>query len=476
MRTNKAIEERIRGLCYQSSNKARGKILSVMLRTVTQDDASNPRDIQRTLWRNIMKMPLAKLALLVVAIGVVAIAINHLGGSLDGTGVAWADVVQNLERHLKANDAIHLVITDRRPVDDFEFGAVVKKEEIWMQRPYNMRREVTFQVNDTSVDMTFSSGTSIENEEGGWDFSHDKQRWGFEDGDLMNVKHRISKRELRKKNMDSWLMGRYYAIHNWKEGTYNTPVGDVVGHTELNGEGVTIYDFREFEGVRHKCWLRDKDARLLRMEVYIAEETMPAQTYEILSDEVAPHPSIFTPAIPKDYTSGQVLGYEDQPQLIHSRVVAVVQDAESAKFYRLNLDRGQTREDAIAEAIATDEPAVEVKVEQPTTMRIIAKQPEGSDYQKPASRLEIGFGTIGVHRYGVKFDDEDDPGNSKIVIMPRSDYAGQGSIVFETLNYRTDYSYCKVAFDADGDGLMDAWCQVPSQEVVAGWLEEIKNK
>ena len=36
---------------------------------------------------------------------------------------------------------------------------------------------------------------------------------------------------------------------------------------------------------------------------------------------------------------------------------------------------------------------------------------------------------------------------------------------------RNVVSYAKVAFDADGDGHMDAWCQLPSDQVIEDWLK-----
>jgi hypothetical protein len=53
---------------------------------------------QHLLWENILRSPITKLAAAAVIIIAALIGIYHFGGSLDGSSVAWADVVKNVEQ------------------------------------------------------------------------------------------------------------------------------------------------------------------------------------------------------------------------------------------------------------------------------------------------------------------------------------------------------------------------------------------
>ena len=466
----KKLAEKIR---FKSSTATRDRILADAEAALMKSRKDRPDVFQPglSIWRTIMKSRIAKLAAAAVVVLGVYFGLKFLGGPIDGASFAWAEVMQDFEQHLRTNDYIHLVITNRKPIlrDNLNLGDVIKKEEIWVQRPFNMRIEEVYRVNNAPDYITFTPSTAVYNEEGEFYLNHNRKIWGFRDADLINVKHKITYRQLRNKYINNYLAAKYYAKYDWQEDTYNRPNGKAVDYTKLDGEGVTIYEFSEYEGKRHKCWLRDTDGRLLRMEVYEEQEKRPTEIYEVLSYEAPLNKHFFDASIPEDYTNGQLLGYEDQPQLINPQVATVVTDEQSAKFYRLNIKSGQTREEAIVKAIATTEPAIEVKVEQPSNLKVILKQPQESNNQKPYKWNSIGFGVVGGRKYGVLIDKGHNSEKKRIVIKQASEYKGEGQIIFEFLNYRTDYSYCKVAFDADGDGQMDVWCQVPSEEVASTW-------
>jgi len=208
------------------------------------------------------------------------------------------------------------------------------------------------------------------------------------------------------------------------------------------------------------------------MEVYTENEKKPVEIYEVLSYEAPANSHYFEATIPSDYTNGQLLGYEDQPQLMNPQVATVVIDEASAKFYRLNVKLGQTPGDVIG----IDEPAFEIHVNQPSSQATVKyKQPAALNDSQPCAQTESGFSFVGSHSYGVQLDNSNTE-KGRIVIMPASEYKDQGEIIFEFRNYRTDYGYCKAAFDADGDGQMDVWCQVPSEEVVAAWRQALTKE
>ena len=126
------------------------------------------------------------------------------------------------------------------------------------------------------------------------------------------------------------------------------------------------------------------------MEVYIENEQKPKKTYEVLSYEAPVNSHFFEATIPSDYTNGQLLGYEDQPQLMNPQKATVVTDEASAKFYRLNTKLGQTPGDVTG----MDEPAFEINVNQPSLARVTYRQPARLDDSKPRTRTHSGFSVI----------------------------------------------------------------------------------
>ncbi len=471
MKSVKEIKLTIKQLKVESSNEIHSRVLNKLQNRLDDAKQQYLADTSPNIWRIIMNSKITKYAAAAVILIAVMIGINQFGGSIDGTSVAWAEVMRNFKQQLQTNDYIHLVITNRKPLsgDDLGFGDVIKKEEIWVQRPFNMRIEEVYQENDVPDYITFTPTTSIYNEEGEFHFSHNKKSWTFRDADVINVKHRVPYRELRKKWINDYLTAKYYAKFNWEEGTYNNPYGRSVDNTELDGDEITIYEFSEYEGKRHRCWLRDKDDRLLRMEVYTENERKPVEIYEVLSYEAPLNEHFFEALIPKDYVNSQLWDYENQPQLINPQVATVVTDEGSAKFYRLNTNLGQTPEDVIG----IEEPVFEIYVKQPQQVTVKIKQPAESNDSKPYTWSHRGIGLSGNHCYGVQLDRNNNSEKGRIVVMPAFDYKDQGQIVFEFLDYQTDYTYCKAAFDADGDGQMDVWCQVPSEEVVSAWRQTL---
>ncbi len=413
----------------------------------------------------------------VIIIGIM-IFVDYLGAPINIANITWAEVIQSFEEQLQTNDYIHLIITNRKlTFGELDIGDIVRKEEIWAQRPFNMRIEENYQVNYLPDHINLVPTTTIYNEKGEYHINHKNNCWGFRDANLIDTWKKITFRELRNEMINDYLNDKYYANFNIDEGTYKTQYGTIIQHTELDGEKITIYEFDENKGKINKCWIRDKNGRLMRMEKYIEGHEKPVEIYEVLSYEAPLNEHFFEANIPRSYHNGQLLGYEDQPQLLNPEVVTVVIDEKSAKFYSLDIKPGQSREEAIAEAIATTETVLEVEVEQPSLLKVIAKQPEESKRQKPESMYKTGSNVVGDHWYGILYGNEDDSESQYIDIMTDTEeYKGQGQIIFETLTYKTDYNFCKIAFDADGDGEMDIWCQIPSEQVVSTWREALINE
>lgn len=79
----------------------REKLRRQMLTAFEEKQPVSRKIVFRTLRRTIMRNPLTKLAAAAAIITVVLIGINYLGGSIDGTNIAWAQVVQEISNHTR---------------------------------------------------------------------------------------------------------------------------------------------------------------------------------------------------------------------------------------------------------------------------------------------------------------------------------------------------------------------------------------
>jgi len=423
------------------------------------------------IWRSLLSIKPLRFAGAAALLMGAFLVYNALDVSPSSSNIAWSQVMQNLEYQIQTNDSIHLFIKDQKPIFGINFGDFIKTEEVWVQRPCFMRAEENWQIVKDPGYVRGIPTTTIYNEEGEYSLNHLTKYWGFLDGDLLNYKHKETYRQLRQKQIDRYLMAKYYALYEEPNGTYHSSPGHVVGQTELEGEGVTLYDFNEYKETTYRCWLRDRDQRLLRMEVYEEEQDKPVRTYQIDYDAV-PQKTLFIPAIPADYQNGQVLGYEDQPTVIHPGVAAVTLDENTLRFYRLPSDKWQNQHEASEADLAERAPAIEIRVEQPDDLFVKHTPPDGSK-QEHNTWHAVGFGYVGELHYGVLVPDQESKSSQRLDIMLSSEYAEQGPIILAFIYYRTDYGYCKAAFDADGDGQMDVWCQIPSEETVLKWRETV---
>jgi hypothetical protein len=421
---------------------------------------------QHILGRTIMKSRMTRYAAAAVIIIGVMVGLDSMNGSPDGAGIVWAEVLEAFNNHLHENDYIHLLIIERNYLSDHQDvapGDIIHKQEIWIKRPGKMRSEETWQIINDPGHIQLVPSTTIYNDKGTYGMNHDSKTWRFVSSDLISPRHKETFRERAHRHVEHYLQARFYGKYDWNQKSYLPTSGRLVGMVEQDGEMIDLYEFSEMEGKKHKCWLGHENKRLYRMEVFAEEMNKPETIYEI-NYEVPPHDSFFEPVIPEDYRNMGILGYEDQPHVMNPDVVAMERDDESVRFYRLDQQPGQTRQAAIETAKEAGPAALEVNLQnrQPK-MTVKAVHPENLQID---SWYTLGGGG---HSVGVLLED-------RIEHMLYFRFDNEGSILYEIVQFRTDFNFCKVAFDADGDGQMDAWYQIPSDEVVAQWRESLGEK
>ena len=409
-------------------------------------------------------------ALLSAAIAViVAITIVRVFfRSSDQHAIAFADVARSFREAIETCERIHLVKTNRRVFSQLDIDDVIEREEVWVQRPAYMREETIYTFSDAVTEDERStyyadSRTRIYNEAGNLDLNHVTRRWGIHDGDTRNVHTTEPYRDVIQGIIDRYLRARFYT--RWDE--RDSGHGTLVEHTEVDGEAVTVYDFVRNESTEYeetcRCWLRDSDNRLVRMELFLRKNKQdPVWIYYPIEYNPEIPEGTFDHEIPEGYVNGQLLGYEDRPYEINPNLVAVVHEAESAKIYKLDLQPGQSREEVLADAVAKGTPRLHVHSpldEIDSTMDIGGAELGIRSDGSPRVWSAGGSTPAGSHYYGVR-----KPGREATTIVSERDFNGTDQVVFEYVIYRTNRMFCKMAYDADGDGVMDAWCEVPTRE------------
>ena len=111
MRTAENIESFIRNIRYKASAEIHERTLNDVLEAHSKSRKIKWATAHSNIWRTIMKSNITKLATAAVVIITVMVVLNHLGGSIDGSGVVLADVAKKIAQ---ANSAIwqeHRILT-----------------------------------------------------------------------------------------------------------------------------------------------------------------------------------------------------------------------------------------------------------------------------------------------------------------------------------------------------------------------------
>lgn len=123
MRPTDNIRKSFKKLLIPTSSELDQKIQEEISRTSGQTDRNQPA--MPALWRIIMKSNVTKFAAAAVIIIGIALVINYLGAPIDGSSVAWGEVIKKLEDiHTYSFRKRRLETTD--PQKNFESGTETK--------------------------------------------------------------------------------------------------------------------------------------------------------------------------------------------------------------------------------------------------------------------------------------------------------------------------------------------------------------
>lgn len=98
MRSTKNVEKLVRNAAIHSNPDVNQAILRDLLRQFAEGKAQKSALSGPNIWRTIMKNPITKLAAAAVIVIAALIIIHQFGGSIDGTSIAWADVIKEMQQ------------------------------------------------------------------------------------------------------------------------------------------------------------------------------------------------------------------------------------------------------------------------------------------------------------------------------------------------------------------------------------------
>ena len=90
------IEKLLKNARMDTNPEADRAVLNDVLKVFENSKTNN--NLKLNIWRIIMKSRITKLAVAAIVIFAVFISVNHFGGSIDGTSVAFAEVVQQIRQ------------------------------------------------------------------------------------------------------------------------------------------------------------------------------------------------------------------------------------------------------------------------------------------------------------------------------------------------------------------------------------------
>ncbi|MHC4313923.1 MAG: hypothetical protein ACYSW3_15810 [Planctomycetota bacterium] len=124
MKSVKDIKQSIRKLQVESRDEIHGRVLDKLLRVLDKSKRQTAVK-QANIWRMIMRSRITKLAAAAVIIITVFIGINHFVGSIDGTSIAFGEVLGYIQTSSYNFDLTGVPITEEQPSEAFTIQAMV---------------------------------------------------------------------------------------------------------------------------------------------------------------------------------------------------------------------------------------------------------------------------------------------------------------------------------------------------------------
>ncbi|MCK5564247.1 MAG: hypothetical protein KAJ07_03295 [Planctomycetes bacterium] len=131
MRPTDNIKNKIKNMDFKASNELKQKMLEDVLNE--QNKKQHSTQTPQSVWRIIMKSNITKLATAAIVIAAILVGINRFGGSIDGSSVAWAQVVEQINNYTKYKYRERVVRENgpKRPIMDvYHLNLSQRRQEV----------------------------------------------------------------------------------------------------------------------------------------------------------------------------------------------------------------------------------------------------------------------------------------------------------------------------------------------------------
>ncbi|MHC4113299.1 MAG: hypothetical protein ACYSUY_19685, partial [Planctomycetota bacterium] len=137
MKPAKNIEKHIKNIYVESlpattSAELDKRVLGNVMEALEESKKKDSAEIGPNIWRMIMKSRITKLAAAAVIIIVVLIGISQFSGSINGSSIVWADVVEQI-RTFRPNIYKQTIQYETRPdkIKQVMHFSLSRRREIW---------------------------------------------------------------------------------------------------------------------------------------------------------------------------------------------------------------------------------------------------------------------------------------------------------------------------------------------------------
>ncbi len=264
---------------YGHRDRLEQRLLSILSR--------QPRHKQQPLkiWRIIMKSRIIKLAAAAVIIIAVIVGINHLGGTISGSSVAWGRIAENVRQIDTFMFSLSIKVTDS-PTEKLP-QQVHAKWRIYLSGQYGFRMDIYANDKVVSWFVPAGSDTIIT-------VIPDEKKW---------TKMPLSENQLQQaqqKEKDPREYIKRFVSRPYKQLGRATIDGIAVEGIEVNNPPT---DGEPLENAVGRLWVDVTTQLPVRVEIEGTAEGNPVESIMDFRWSHAVDPSVFEPNIPPDYTS-----------------------------------------------------------------------------------------------------------------------------------------------------------------------------
>ncbi len=367
--------------------------------------------------------------------------------------IAWAEVEHALTTGLAKSRTMHLMTASYYPKQGKrDYGEIVELSEIWVERPLSMREDTETEIAER---LLWPTGdyvaprvmSMLYNEHGEWKIDHTGRRWAMRTAETNVAGRNPARTEDYMRNRIDFLVEEKFQFPGGME---ESSEGVYVRTETTSGGQARVYRFEASDGGWTLCWLGLSGKRLYKVESGSGDEERPSFVYGPIEYDLEPPAGHFEFDPGEEYSNGQLIGLEDQANVINPDLVRMELEDNVVSFYRLGLT-------------STDETSVpDLRVffstEYPGVLNL-AGNDISVDNDGRVWGTTTSWSPLGEHYFGiVQLDERGD--QTYVNMLSDLERDPEDPAAVEILTYATDTKYCKVAYDANRDGQYDAWARI----------------